>query len=258
MTDGLDGRVAIVTGAGSGIGRASAVSLAGAGAAVVCADLHLDAARAAAEDIGAAATAAQVDVSSRAAVDGLVATTLEQHGRLDVMCNIAGIMTNAPLVDLTEDDLDRVLATNLKGVLFGCQAAVRAMREHGGGSIVNMTSGAIDVPAPGVGAYAMSKAAVAQLTKTLAVEVGSHGIRVNAVAPGFVLTAMTARHFTGPDGAIDVQLREAVLAPMRARSPLGMVGEATDIASAVVFLAGDASRFMTGQILRPNGGVAMP
>ena len=102
------------------------------------------------------------------------------------------------------------------------------------------------------------KAGVAQLTKTLAVEVGPSGVRVNAIAPGLIVTAMTGRHFTKPDGTIDEALREATLQPMRERSPLGMVGDPDDIAYAVLYLASDAARFVTGQILRPNGGISIP
>jgi 3-oxoacyl-[acyl-carrier protein] reductase len=121
-----------------------------------------------------------------------------------------------------------------------------------------MSSGAIDAPQAGISGYAMTKAAVAQLTKTLAMEVAKQGVRVNAIAPGFVLTAMTGRHFVGADGTVDEQAKEATLAPMRKRTPLGEVGAPTDIAYAALYLASDAARWTTGQILRPNGGVSMP
>ena len=258
----LTGRTAIVTGAGSGIGRASAIRMAEMGATVVCADWN----GAAAEDTvglikqaSGAATAATIDVSHRDEVGSLVADTVARAGRLDVMCNIAGII-GPPLevTEVTEDELERVLAVNLKGVVWGCQAAARVMVEEGRGSIINMSSGAIDVPAPGLITYALAKAGVAQLTKTLALEVAPRGVRVNAIAPGLVVTGMTSRHWARPDGSIDEQARDAALTPMRQRSPMGLLGEPDDIAYAVLYLASDASRFMTGQILRPNGGVAMP
>jgi len=104
----------------------------------------------------------------------------------------------------------------------------------------------------------MAKAAVAQLTKTLAVEVARKGVRVNAIAPGFIVTNMTARHFTNPDGTVDEERKEAALAPMRRRTPLGVLGEPDDIALAVLYLASDASKYVTGQVLRANGGVSMP
>jgi 3-oxoacyl-[acyl-carrier protein] reductase len=174
------------------------------------------------------------------------------------MGNIAGIIHNSLVVDTREEDLDRILATNLKGVFFGCQSAARVMTEQGSCSIINMSSGAIDMPAATIVCYAMAKAAVAQLTKTLATEVGATGVRVNAVAPGLILTGMTSRHFTRPDGSIDEELKAAFVDPMAERATLGRVGEPDDIAYAVLYLACDASSFMTGQILRPNGGVAMP
>ncbi|MBI2168913.1 MAG: SDR family oxidoreductase [Actinobacteria bacterium] len=240
----LDERVAIVTGFASGIGKATAQLLAEAGATVVGADLTSN---------------PSIDVSKREQVEALVAETVAAHTRIDVMVNVAGIMRTAELVDLAEDDLDAVLAVNLKGVLFGTQAAIRAMRDQGtGGSIVNVTSAAIDMPAAGYGAYAISKAGVAMLTRTAAVEAGKHGIRVNAVAPGFVETAMTGRWFTSDDGVVDDTTRESFLAAVAKQSPLGMSGEPEDIAAAILYLASDASRFMTGQILRPNGGTVMP
>ena len=258
----LSGRTAIVTGAGSGIGRASAIRIAEAGAAVVCADRDGDAAGdtvSLVKQAGGTASAVRVDVSHQRDVVALVDDTVASAGRVDIMCNIAGIIGPLlPVVDVTEDEIERVLAVNLKGVVWGCQAAARVMVQQGRGSIVNMSSGAIDVPAPGLIAYALAKAGVAQLTKTLAVEVAPAGVRVNAVAPGFVVTNMTSRHWVRPDGTIDEAAREATLAPMRDRSPLGLLGEPDDIAYAVLYLASDASKFMTGQILRPNGGVVMP
>ncbi len=254
-------RVAVVTGAGSGIGRASAEMLARAGARVVCADIDEQRVEKAAAEInsgGGSAAARRVDVSRKAEVDALVQGALAEHGRLDVMCNIAGVIGVSSVVDTAEEELDRVLATNLKGVFFGCQAAARVMMQQGSGSIISTASAAIDTPAAGIVCYAMSKAAVAQLTKTLAVEAGPRGVRVNAIAPGFVITGMTSRHFRREDGTVDEAARDATIKPMAAGSPLGIVGEPDDIAYAVLYLAGDASRFVTGQILRPNGGVAMP
>jgi 3-oxoacyl-[acyl-carrier protein] reductase len=256
----LPGRVAIVTGAGSGIGRATATLLAAAGASVVCADVDGDRAKATATAIadgGGQASARQVDVTRLDEVEELVAG-VAADGRVDIMANIAGIIVQGNVVDLSDDDLDRITAVNWRGVYYGCRAAARVMVAQRSGSIVNMSSGAIDTPAPGLSAYAMTKAAVAQLTKTLALEVAPHGVRVNAIAPGFIETAMTGRHFTNADGTIDEARREATLAPMRRMTPLGDVGQPDDIAYAVLYLCSDAARFVTGQILRPNGGVAMP
>jgi 3-oxoacyl-[acyl-carrier protein] reductase len=251
----LSGRVAIVTGAASGIGRASAERLAECGATVVCADRAADGATVTAERIqggGGTADVVALDVTSADEVEALVAGAVERHGRLDVMANVAGIMHRSAVVDTTEEDLDRVLGVNLKGVFYGCQSAARVMVEQGTGSIVNMASAAVDQPAPGLVCYGMAKAALVQLTKVLATEVGPQGVRVNAVAPGFIDTNMTL-------GQIPDEEAKAALADRMSRgTPLRAVGEADDIAYAVVYLASDAAKFMTGQILRPNGGVAMP
>ncbi|WP_407549541.1 SDR family NAD(P)-dependent oxidoreductase [Streptomyces sp. Pv4-95] len=250
----LMGRTAIVTGAASGIGRATAVLLAEAGATVHCADRDGSGAEATASTInrsGGAAHPHVLDVARRDQVAAVVEEARRATGHLDVMANIAGIMHTSTVLETDDADLDRVWNTNFKGVLHGCQEAARAMLAAGTrGSIVTMASGAIDTGAPGLLCYGVAKAAVVQLTKTLASEVGRHGIRVNAVAPGWVRTAMTDRHTS--------EARQQAEGPMIRMSPLGRVGEPEDIAHAVLHLASDASSFTTGQILRPNGGVAMP
>ncbi|RSS36489.1 SDR family oxidoreductase [Streptomyces sp. WAC07061] len=246
----LTGRTALVTGAAGGIGRATALLLARAGAAVHCADRDerglAETASLICED-GGSATAHPLDVTDRAALRAAVTAA----GPLDIAAAIAGVMHTSSVLDTTDEDLDRILDVNFKGVLRTCQEAVRAMISAGRpGSVVTMASGAVDAAQPGLLCYSASKAAVVQLTKTLATESGPHGIRVNAVAPGWIRTPMTGRH--GPE----VQQRtEAAMVRM---SPLGRVGEPEDIAEAVLYLASDASSFMTGQILRPNGGVSMP
>jgi 3-oxoacyl-[acyl-carrier protein] reductase len=256
----LTGRVAVVTGAASGIGRASARMLAAAGAAVVCADVAdgVKETAAAIVDAGGVADVVPTDVSARAEVDALVAHAVDEHGRLDVMCNIAGIMHMSPVLDTADDDFERVMGVNFWGVLFGCQAAGRVMVHQGRGSIINMASGAVDAAAPGLVCYSVAKAGVVQLTKNMATEVGPQGVRVNAIAPGLIITGMTGRAFTNPDGTIDDERRTQAIAGWARMSPMGLVGEPDDIAYAVLYLASDAARFVTGQILRPNGGSTMP
>jgi len=256
----LSGRVALVTGAGSGIGRTTAEVLAAAGASVVCADINQTGADETARgivDAGGSAELAQVDVSERGALAVLVQRIVGARGALHIMCNVAGIMVDSPIVDLDPDEFDRILAVNLKGVLYGCQAAGKVMVEQGAGSIINMASAAVLAPAPGVGPYAICKAGVAQLTQSMAVEVGPRGVRVNTIAPGFIPTNMTARYYTAPDGSVDEETRAAVLAPMAKMAPLRRVGATSDIGYCVLYLASDASSFVTGQLLSPNGGVAM-
>jgi 3-oxoacyl-[acyl-carrier protein] reductase len=256
----LSGRVALVTGAGSGIGRSTAEALSGAGATVVCADI--DAARAhetagAILEQGGRAESAELDVSVRGAAARLVGHITARHGGLHVMCNIAGIMIDSSIIDLDPDEFDRILAVNLKGVVYGCQAAGKVMVEQGSGSIINMSSAAVLAASPGIGPYAICKAGVAQLTKSMAVEVGKHGVRVNSVAPGFVPTNMTARYYTDPDGSVNEETKAAVVTPMARATPLRRVGVPSDIAYCVLYLASDASSFVTGQLLSPNGGVSM-
>jgi 3-oxoacyl-[acyl-carrier protein] reductase len=257
----LTGRAAVLTGAASGIGRAAAELLAGAGAGVVLGDLDEEGAEEAAAGIrksGGHAVAQRVDVARKGEVEALVQRAQDEFGRLDAMCNVAGVPSDGPLDALAEAEFDRVVAINLKGTLFGCQAAVWAMAPRGGVSIVNVASAAIDRAVPNYGLYALTKAAVTQLTQTLATEVGKHGIRVNALAPGVTLTKFTDRHLRLPDGTVDPARLDAFVGTMRGMSPLGMVGEAIDQAWLILYLVSDASRYCTGQIWRANGGQAIP
>lgn len=246
----LTGRTAFVTGAASGIGRASAVLLAQAGATVHCADrdeMGLHGTASLVKDAGGTAHTHPLDVTDREQLRQAVASC----GHLDILAAVAGIMHSSPVLETRDEDLDRVLNVNFKGVLYACQEAARLMIARGTrGSIVTMASGAVDTGGPGLLCYGAAKAAVVQLTKTLATEVGRYGIRVNAVAPGWIRTPMTDRH--------DEETQARTEALMSRMSPLKRVGEPEDIAHAVLHLASDASAFTTGQILRPNGGVAMP
>jgi len=235
----IDGRVAIVTGAARGIGDACADALEGAGATVVRVDVL--------EGDGVTAC----DVSNKAAVDALVDGVVAEHGRLDAIANVAGIIKDGGVVGLSEEDLDRIIAVNLKGVLFGCQAALRHL--PAGGAIVNMASAGGVMPAPTVAGYGMSKAAVISLTRSLAQEVGARGIRVNAVAPGFTITPITTRHIDDSDPAQVEQLRDAA----GKANPMRENVEPDDLAAAVLYLVADASKHVTGQVLHVNAGVLM-
>jgi 3-oxoacyl-[acyl-carrier protein] reductase len=258
----LSERVAVVTGAASGIGRAAAEVLASAGARVMLGDVDgpgAEEAAAAIREAGGEASAQAADVSQREQVDALVERASRDLGGLHVMCNVAGIPADGPLSELGDEEFDRVVGINVKGTLFGCQAALAAMAESGaGGSIINVASGAIDRAVAGYGLYALTKAAVTQLSQTLAVEAGPLGVRVNVIAPGVTLTRFTERHLKDPDGGIDEERYEGFVSAMRDMSPIGRVGEAVDQAWLILYLASDASRFCTGQIWRANGGATIP
>jgi 3-oxoacyl-[acyl-carrier protein] reductase len=241
----LRDRVAIVTGAASGIGKESARRIARAGAFVVCADIDEAGVKDTVAEIGAGAEAVGIDLAVKDAVDELVESTASRHGRLDVMANIAGIGATGLPMSTTEAELDRVWQVNFKSVFYGTQAAARVMLERAGGSIVNVSSGIIDSPGTNLFAYAIAKISVAQLTKAFAVELAPAGVRVNAVAPGIINTNLG-------DPNSEIAQHAVALTPMR------RIGQPDDVADVIVFLASDASKYMTGQILRPNGGQTMP
>lgn len=248
----IDGKVALITGAASGIGAATAKVLAEAGAKVVCVDLDEGGAAKVADEIGG--VSASCNVAVRSDVEAAADLAVSSYGRLDAMCNVAGIPLDVTIADATEEQLDKIIAVNLKGVFYGCQAAVRVMTPIGSGSIINVASSGIDAPAKNYGLYAMTKAAVAMLTKTLAVEVGPAGIRVNAIAPGATITPFTERHLIGPDGKVNEEYYDRFVSAMKKQSPLGIVGDPEDQAYLIQYLISDAARFCTGAIWRANGG----
>ena len=256
----LDGKVAVVTGVASGIGAATAELFAEAGAIVVGGDIDEAGGLGVVEKLRSQDSKALfhwVDVAQRGSVDELFAAAMAEFGQINTVANIAGVMSRALVADIDDAELDRIWGINFQGVLYGCQAAVAAMARSGGGTIVNVSSGAIDGQAPGIGAYAVTKAGVAMLTKVLATEVGGAGIRVNCVAPGLIETSLSRPHFAREDGSIDPARSDSFRAQGK-MWPVGRVGTAADVAGAILYLASEVSSFTTGQILRPNGGMAMP
>ena len=196
------------------------------------------------------------DVSDKTQVDDLARAALRETGRVDVWANVAGIIDNFTMADATAERVEPIVATNLMGVYWGTAAAGRAMGAAGRGSIVNVASAGGEMPAPTLSVYAMTKAGVIQLTRVAAAELGPKGVRVNAVAPGFTDTPMTQRNWTGPDGVVDEAQEGGAAAPGRQLAARDHRYH-RDIAWPMLYLAADASRFMTGQVSAPNGGVHM-
>ena len=240
-------RWAVITGASSGIGRGIALYLAGKGwniaftyvgavdaAVSVAGELHA---------VGVEVHYAECDSGNKAAVDRFFETVAELCGAPDLLVNNAGVQTWAPLLDLAEEDWDRVIATNLKGCFLNTQAAARLMRDHGGGSIVNIGSGSNKLAFPNLVDYTASKGGIEQLTKAAAVELGPLGVTVNCVAPGAILLERTLKE------APDYAETWAKVTPLR------RVGQVEDVASVVAFFASPEAKFVTGQTLWVDGGV---
>lgn len=247
--NGLAGRVALVTGAGAGIGRASALRLAAAGVSVLVNDIDAAAAEAVAEQARAAggnAHAVAADVTRAEAAEALVASACERFGGLSILHANAGGAIPEPTLDASPERYREIMALNLDAVWHGAQAALRVMLPAGGGAIVVTASGAGLGAVPGLAAYGAAKAGLLQLVRSLAVEYGARGIRVNAVVPGPIETAALLSWFeTQPQGA----------AGFAAQVPQGRLGRAEEIAEVVAFLASDAASFVNGAALPVDGGV---
>ena len=257
----LTGRIAVLTGAASGIGRATALVLSGAGATVVLGDIDGPGVEATVKEIdgrGGTAVGVEMDVTRRAEVDALVARATRDYGRIDIMGNIAGVRSDGPVVDITDEEFEKVFDINLRGVFYGCQAALRAMIPQGSGNIINISSGIVDDPGPTMATYGMTKAAVASLTKAIASEGAVHGIRANAIAPGIILSNFSRAHFVDESGEVDPARFDAYLEWAATLSPMARVGTPAEVAWMILYLVSDAASFVTGQILRPNGGSSMP
>jgi 3-oxoacyl-[acyl-carrier protein] reductase len=245
---GLDDKVAIVTGAGSGIGRAIAEELARRGCHVALGGRRIEPLREAAaaiEALGRRAWAAAVDVRQAAAVQSFVEGALAALGRVDILVNNAGVTRDNLLVRMSEEEWDEVLGTNLKGAFLFARAVARPMMRQRSGSIIQISSIIGLIGNAGQCNYAAAKAGLVALTKSLARELASRNIRVNAVAPGFVVSRMT--------DSLPATVREGMLGQI----PAGRFGTPGDVAKAVAFLAGDDASYVTGQVLSVNGGMTM-
>ena len=244
----FDGRVAVVTGSGSGIGRATAQAFAGEGARVVVADIDPDAARQSVTGIeaeGGQAIAVHVDVGDEGSIRALVDSVVERYGRLDVLHNNAyWAPLNRSVTETSLAEWERTIAVTLTGVFLGCKYAIPAMIDGGGGAIVNTASVAALAASPRFGAYVAAKGGVVALTRSVAFDYGASGIRCNAVAPGLVETRATEPVLADPE-------RRAWLT---SKILLGRPGQPADIASAVLYLASDESSFLTGQTIVVDGG----
>jgi NAD(P)-dependent dehydrogenase (short-subunit alcohol dehydrogenase family) len=255
----LTGQIAIVTGAGRGIGRATALELARLGADIVIAEMDQVGAKRTAEEVGALgrrAVATSTDVTSRADLRAMVDRTKAEFGRIDILVNNAGIYRAAVTVDVTEEHWDAIMNINAKAVFFASQAVIPTMAAQKSGSIVSLASMAGKIGSKTNLPYNASKAAVVSMTKSLALAHAAEGIRVNCVCPGFVETDMWAQ-VSKEQGALLGMSAEEFTRHRAAQVPLGRMEKPEDVAHVIAFLAGPRSAYMTGQALSVDGGLVM-
>src|ERR1051325_1284257 len=245
----LENRIALVTGAGQGIGRAIALAMAREGAALVIGDLNetnASAVKKEIEGIGGKASALHADISNEESVQAMVEATLKEYGRVDILVNNAGIFPTSPVEEMAEEDWDRVIGTNLVGTFLCSKAVVPQLLTQRRGRIISLTSGRAFQGARNGAHYAASKAGIIGFSKSLALELAPHGITVNVICPGITDTAQPRGH----------QSEEQIYAQGQG-IPLGRIGQPEDLTGAAVFLASDAARFITGQTIFANGGGIM-
>jgi NAD(P)-dependent dehydrogenase (short-subunit alcohol dehydrogenase family) len=244
----LQDRVAVITGAGSGIGRAMSLLFAREGARVLAADLDGAAAEETAAQVGAQCVAMRVDASQPDEVRAMIERAEAEMGRIDVLCNNAGIGSTTDVVDCEPDDWDRVMTVNVRSVFLGCKYAVPHMVRQGRGAIVNTASVAGMVGVPKRASYCASKGAVIALTRQVAMDFVKQGVRVNCVCPGTVDSPWVERLLAGVDD------RAAARAALEARQPMGRLGTPEEVAAAALYLASDDAAFVTGTSLVLDGG----
>ncbi len=252
MANRIAGKVCVVTGAGSGIGRASALRLAEEGGRVLCTDLDGASARetvAMIRDAGGSAIGREVDVSSSRAVDDMVSAVVAEWGRVDVLVNNAGVNLPGVLHEVTNETIDRTLNVNVKGQIYGCRAVIPHMLAQGGGSIINIASVNGVVSEPFLAVYSASKGASVMLTKGVALDYAKLGIRCNVICPGWVDTPINYAHAEMLGGL------QHVYDTIDSFQPIGRPGEPREIANVVLFLASDETSFMTGSVLLVDGGM---
>ncbi len=255
MTPRLAGRVALIAGAGSGIGAAIAHRFRAEGAEVVAADLPRDELHSLASDVGALAV--DCDVADVAAVRALIGTTLEHHGRLEIVVNAAGITATDDVADIDDESWQRLFDVNLRGTMHVCRAALPALQACGAGAIVNIASVAAFNASAGMASYAASKAGVVALTRSIANAYGHRGVRANCLCPGWVRTPMSEAEVRVLAAARGLTT-EAVWEELRARIALRRIGAPEEMAGCALFLASSDSAFVTGAVLIADGGARLP